>query len=306
MDWIWLPLAVALASASIATFACMQRHLFRAGGRTATLRSVTATALAGNAISVSVPVAGPQLGTAFAFRRFRRLGIDPALAGWTLIVSGVVSSLAAGIVVVTGALLSGNDAVAITGITGSVVGVCVLAVATLAVRHPGFRRVLERWLAWILARVQGVLHRHGGNPRDAITGFVGRLGALRLRRTDWAKVLGLGLANWLTDAGILVVSILAVGGSVPWRGVLLAYAVRIAAGGISITPGGLGVVEAALAVALMGVGLQHLTAVAAALLYRFISFWALAGVGWIVYFLSRRSSTARSFALSRRRSWATV
>jgi uncharacterized protein (TIRG00374 family) len=293
MDWIWLPLAVALASASIATFACMQRHLFRAGGRTATLRSVTATALAGNAISVSVPVAGPQLGTAFAFRRFRRLGIDPALAGWTLIVSGVVSSLAAGVVVVTGALLSGNDAVAITGITGAIIGVCVLAVATLALRHPAFRRVLERWLAWILARVQGVLHRHGGNPRDAITGFVGRLG-------------GLGLANWLTDAGILVVSILAVGGSVPWRGVLLAYAVRIAAGGISITPGGLGVVEAALAVALMGVGLQHLTAVAAALLYRFISFWALAGVGWIVYFLSRRSSTARSFALSRRRSWATV
>src|SRR5207248_4862214 len=70
LNWTWLPLALGLEWASIATFARMQRRLFRAGGKSATQRSVMATSVAGNAISVSVPLAGPQLGTAFAYRQF--------------------------------------------------------------------------------------------------------------------------------------------------------------------------------------------------------------------------------------------
>jgi uncharacterized protein (TIRG00374 family) len=300
IKWSWLPLALVLAWASIATFARMQRRLFRAGGKSATQRSVMATAVAGNAISVSVPLAGPQLGTAYAYRRFRRLGIDSALAGWALIVSGVVSSLAAGLIIVGGSMLSGNDEVATTGAIGGVIGVCVLAVATIALRRPPFQRAVERWLGWMLLRARRLLHLRGGSPQEAIAGFVARLRTLRLRRSDWAKVLGLGLANWLADAGVLVVSILAIGGGVPWRGVLLAYGVRIAAGGISITPGGLGVVEGALAVALMGVGMQRPSAVAAVLLYRFISLWLVTAVGWTVYLFCQRRGSPRSLALARR------
>jgi uncharacterized protein (TIRG00374 family) len=302
INWTWLPLALALEWVSIATFARMQRRLFRAGGRSATQRSVMATAVAGNAISVSVPLAGPQLGTAFAYRRFRKLGIDSALAGWALIVSGVVSSLAAGLIVVGGSLLSGNNEVAMTGAIGGVIGVGVLVIATVALRHPPFQAAVERRLIWIVSHIQAVLHLRRRSPREAIATFVARLRTLRLGRTDWSRVLGFGLANWLTDAGVLVVSILAVGGTVPWRGLLLAYAVRIAAGGISITPGGLGVVEGALAVALMGVGMQRPSAVAAVLLYRFISFWLVTGVGWTVYYrLGQRSRAPRSVALIRRR-----
>ncbi|HWC39704.1 MAG TPA: YbhN family protein, partial [Acidimicrobiales bacterium] len=284
MNWTWLPLALALEWVSIATFARMQRRLFRAGGRSATQRSIMATAVAGNAISVSVPLAGPQLGTAFAYRRFRKLGIDSALASWALIVSGVVSSLAAGIIVVGGSLLSGGDEVATTGALGGLIGVGVLVIATVALRHPPFQAAVERRLVWIVLRVQRLLHLRQRSPQEAIATFVARLRTLRLRRIDWTRVLGFGLANWLTDAGVLVVSILAVGGTVPWHGLLLAYGVRIAAGSVSITPGGLGVVEGALAVALMGVGMQRPSAVAAVLLYRFISFWLVTGVGWIVYY----------------------
>jgi uncharacterized protein (TIRG00374 family) len=302
MNWAWLPLALALAWVSIAASARMQRRLFRAGGRSATQRSVMATAVAGNAISVSVPLAGPQLGTAFAYRRFRKLGIDSALAGWALIVSGVVSSLAAGLIVVGGSLLSGNDEVATTGATGGVIGVGVFVIATVALRHPRFRAAVERRLVWIVSHIQRLLHLRRRSPQEAISTFVARLRTLRLGRTDWSRVLGFGLANWLTDAGVLVVSILAVGGAVPWRGLLLAYGVRIAAGSISITPGGLGVVEGALAVALVGVGMQRPSALAAVLLYRFISFWLVTGVGWIVYYrLGQRSRAPRSLALIRRR-----
>jgi hypothetical protein len=301
---MWLPAALGLELASIAAFALMQRRLFRAGNKTATQRSVMATTVAGNAISLSVPLAGPQLGTAYAFRRFRRLGIDAALAGWALVVSGVVASLAAGIVIVAGAVLSGNSAVSTSGAIGGAVGVGVLVVATVALRRPPLHRAVERWLVWILERGQRVLHLRHRSPRAAIAGFVARVRTLRLRRTDWARVLGLALTNWLTDAGVLVVSILAVSGNVPWRGVLLAYGVRIAAGSISITPGGLGVVEGALAVALVGVGMQRPSAVAAVLLYRFISFWLVTGIGWTVYLLSQRSGSKRFLGLARRRKWA--
>jgi hypothetical protein len=304
VNLLWLPAALGLEWASIAAFARMQRRLFRAGDKSATQRSVMATTVAGNAISVSVPLAGPQLGTAFAFRRFRKLGIDAALAGWALVVSGVVASLAAVIVIVAGAVLSGNSAVSTTGLIGGVIGVGILAVATIALRRPPLHRAVERWLVWILERAQRVLHLRRHSPHAAITGFVARVRTLRLRRTDWAKVLGLALANWLTDAGVLVVSILAVSGTVPWRGVLLAYGVRIAAGSVSITPGGLGVVEGALAVALVGVGMQRPSAVAAVLLYRFVSFWLVTGVGWTVYLLSQRSGSKRSIGLVRRRRWA--
>jgi hypothetical protein len=304
INLLWLPVALGLEWVSIAAFALMQRRLFRAGDKTATQRSVMATTVAGNAISVSVPLAGPQLGTAFAFRRFRKLGIDAALAGWALVVSGVVAALAAGLVILAGAVVSENNAVATSGVIGGVIGIGVLTIATVALRRPPLHRAVERWLVWTLERAQRVLHLRRRSPHDAIAGFVVRLRTLRLRRTDWARVLGLALANWLTDAGVLVVSILAVSGTVPWRGVLFAYGVRIAAGSISITPGGLGVVEGALAVALMGVGLQRPSAVAAVLVYRFISFWLVTGVGWTVYLVGQRSGSKSFLGLTRRRSWA--
>jgi len=304
LNWTWLPLALGLEWVSIATFARMQRRLFRAGGKSATQRSVMATSVAGNAISVSVPLAGPQLGTAFAYRRFRRLGIDSALAGWALIVSGVVSSLAAGLIIVAGSVLSGNHAVATTGAVGGIIGVGAVVLATVAIRHRPVQRGIERLLVRIVSRARRLLHLRVGSPHEAIGRFVTRLRTLRLRRRDWGKVLGYALANWLTDAGVLAVSILAIGGTVPWRGLLLAYGVRIAAGSISITPGGLGVVEGALAVALMGVGMHRPSAVAAVLLYRFISFWMVTAVGWAVYVLGQRRTSARPLAPTRRRSWA--
>ena len=47
-----------------------------------------ATAYAANAVSVSVPLAGPALATAFTFRRFTRQGADAPLAGWSLLPAG--------------------------------------------------------------------------------------------------------------------------------------------------------------------------------------------------------------------------
>jgi hypothetical protein len=283
LNWLWLPVAVELESASIAMFARMQRRLFRAGNTRIGLWPVLATTYAGNAISVSVPLAGTQIGVAYAFRRFKRLGVDATLAGWALVVSGVVSSLASAVILAVGAILSGNDVVAVTGALGGVLGVIAAAVASLAIRHPRTERSLERPIVWLLGQLQRVIHWPVGSAREAIQTAVARLRRLHLRRSDWAKVLGLAFGNWLADVGVLAVSLLAVGAHVPWHGLLFAYGVGAAVGSLGLTPGGLGVVEGTLAVALMGMGVHHGSALAGVLLYRFISLWMVSGVGWLVY-----------------------
>ena len=81
LHWIWILAAVALESASMAAFAIMLRRLLAAGGATVGVRPMLATTFAANALSVSVPLAGPELATAFTFRRFSRQGADGPLAG---------------------------------------------------------------------------------------------------------------------------------------------------------------------------------------------------------------------------------
>ena len=300
LNWIWIPLAVELESASIAMFARMQRRLLTAGNTRIGLWPMLATTYAGNAISVSVPLAGTQIGIAYAFRRFKRLGADSTLAGWALLVSGVVSSLASAVILAVGAILSGNDVVALTGALGGVFGVVAAAVGSLAIRHRRAEKALERPVVWVLHQLQRVIHRPMGSPREAIETAVARLRCLHLRRSDWVKVLGLAFGNWLADVGVLAVSLVAVGAHVPWHGLLFAYGVGAAVGSLGLTPGGLGVVEGTLAVALMGAGVHHGSALAGFLLYRFISLWMVSGVGWLVYLLGHGGgSDARPGAPSR-------
>ncbi len=76
--WGWLAAGVALEVISIAAFAAMFRQLLKAG-RVRSRRSETlVTIYAANAMSVSVPLAGPGLAAAYLFRRFTRFGAGAA------------------------------------------------------------------------------------------------------------------------------------------------------------------------------------------------------------------------------------
>jgi hypothetical protein len=70
VHWIWIPAVIMLESASIVALAGMQRRLLATGGASIGVRPMLATTFAANALSVSVPLAGPELGTAFTFRRY--------------------------------------------------------------------------------------------------------------------------------------------------------------------------------------------------------------------------------------------
>jgi len=67
------------------------------------------------------------------------------------------------------------------------------------------------------------------------------------------------------------VAIKAVGAAVPWHRVLLVWSAGIGARSVSPTPGGIGVVEAAMIAVLVVAGLRPAQAVAAVLIYRLVN-----------------------------------
>ncbi|MGH9054744.1 MAG: lysylphosphatidylglycerol synthase transmembrane domain-containing protein, partial [Acidimicrobiales bacterium] len=113
-----------------------------------------------------------------------------------------------------------------------------------------------------------------------IARWLDRVAAIDPSRTDWARAVTMSVCNWLADCACLTLSFIAVGAGVPWHGLLLAYGAAQLAAVLPITPGGLGVVEGSLTVALVTFGGGKASTVAAVLLYRLISFWLVLPVGW--------------------------
>src|SRR6204780_5682736 len=145
-----------------------------------------------------------------------------------------------------------------------------------------------------------MLRRPAADPVQTIRAWTLRLGSLRLPPTGWMTATGLALTNWLADAAVLAVSIQATGAAIPWHDLLLVYGSGIAAQSLNITPGGLGVTEGSLSLALVATGLGARQALAAVLLYRLASFWLVALAGWLVVFWLRRPRGRRGPAPSPR------
>jgi hypothetical protein len=251
-----------------------------------------ATVYAANALSTSVPLAGPELGAAFTYRRFRRQGVDTPLAGWSLLVGGVVSPVAGIVVFMVGALLSGNDLLALVGVLAGILGAAVVVVLHVAMHRPLLRNALETGAAWILGRARRLVRRAKGDPSGEARAWADRLASLRLDRSVWIRVSSLALANWLTDAGVLAASLYAVGSPVPWQALLLVYGSGVLVRSLGITPGGIGLVEGTLCLGLVSAGVHVGLALASVLLYRFISFWMVAGAGWVVLLFIHRDPNA--------------
>jgi putative heme transporter len=292
-DWSWIPIALVLEAVSMATFASMQSLLLRAGGTRIRHRPMMATIYAANALAVSVPVAGPELGTAFTFRRFTKQGADTSLASWALLVGGLVSSVGAILVLAVGGALSGNVLVTGLAIGAGLTVAAVGAAVRTAVGRPNLPLGLERPTTWMVQRIARLLLHPIEDPSEAIRRWLKGLESLRLSPSEWSEVGGLGMTNWLADAGVLAISLLAIGAPVPWRTLLLIYGLAAAVGSLGITPGGIGLVEGTLCLGLVSTGVPTALALAAVLLYRLVSFWLVSAVGWLVLLYLRLGRVAR-------------
>ena len=296
LHWTWVPVGILLEATSMAAFAAMFRRLLTAGRVRPARTSMLATIYAANAMSVSVPLAGPGVAAAYLFRRFTGLGAGALLAGWALLAGGLISSATWALLLVSGGLASGHTLAIAISVPLVVFAIVVTAMIAVAARRPRLRAALENYLTQALKHGARLLRWPATDPKLALRAWAGRFGALRVPPTSWALATGDALVNWLADAGVLAVSILAVGAAVPWRDLLLVYAAGIGAQSLSLTPGGLAITEGAISVALVASGLRVGQAVAAAVLYRLVSFWLIAGVGWLVLLVLRARRPAAESA----------
>jgi uncharacterized protein (TIRG00374 family) len=279
LRWEWLLAAAVVELYSFVAFAMVQRRLLEAGHVEMSIGRLTAVTLASTAIANSMP-AGPLVSSVFAYRQYRRYGADGALAGWTLgavfVTAGVtLAVVAAGGLAIAGAEGANLDLVGVTA--GVLVAALVLGVLFVQRRIAvwvvlGAVQVSRRWLKWPHEDVAARIDR-----------IVLRLGAVTVGGRKLAGLIGWGLANWVFDCGCLALSFVALGLGVPWKGLLLAYGAGQLAANLPITPGGLGVVEGSLTIALVAFGGSEPSTVAAVLLYRILSFWIELPVGWATW-----------------------
>src|SRR5262249_53078590 len=107
--------------------------------------------------------------------------------------------------------------------------------------------------------------------------------AIVLSRRGWGTVTALSLLNWVADAGVLAVSLAAVGAHPRWSALVLAYALSQLAISMPVLPGSLGIAEGSLVVVLVCTGVRAPDALAATLVYRLASFWLQLPVGWLAW-----------------------
>lgn len=279
LRWGWVVPAVVLQLASVGGLAWQQASLVRAAGGRVGPGSILATTMAGDAISTGLPFAGPAAAAVFTWRRLHAAGNDSSVVAWALATSGIVATVSLALVVAVGAAVTGSawGAVGAALATGSAV---LPALAVVAAMHrPSARatmlRVLERLASWSGRHLHHLPVRRW---TDSLGGLVLVFGRVRLPPGQGIAVLGAATATWLATVGCLATSVLAVGGDVPWTALLLIWSAGTGASYVGLTPGGLGVVEAALTAGLVAAGLSGGVALAAVVVYRATTLWGV----WVV------------------------
>ncbi|CAB4879116.1 unannotated protein [freshwater metagenome] len=294
--WEWLPVALAAEAVSMAAFMRMQRRTMMQGGVVIPLRSAIAITYAGDAMYLTVPLAGTASSTAFTARQYTHHGADPALITWVLGVTGVFSTAAFAMAVGVAGILSGGGYSAITGAVVTVASIVPVVLLFVLSRHATTRAMLTRLLERLLRRLQRLFKRPRGDPAEVAAAGVLRFVHLQLNGRAGVLILCSALINWLADGLCLVAAIQFVGEPVPWHSLWIVYSAGVGASAIGITPAGIGVVETAIAATMVAVGMQSERALSAALLYRAINCWLIMTIGWLVYLSMRREPMAPAAA----------
>jgi uncharacterized protein (TIRG00374 family) len=275
----YVAMAVVSEFLSFVAFARMQGRLLECGSVHMPGGRLLGLTAAASAIASSIP-AGPAVSTVYAYRQYRRAGADESIAGWALV--AILLSSALGLVLVSGVgvVLAERQGAALdlVDVTAGLVGVTGLAMFVFTRR----RFVITATL-WCLR----IVKRFSGRPKmpaeQLMSTVTAHLSQVHLTWRSFTPAFIFSIANWAFDCGCLAFAYSAVGAGVPWRGLLLAYGAGQLAANLPITPGGLGVVEGSLTIALVEYGGVRTSTVAAVILYRIISFWAFLPCGWAAW-----------------------
>ena len=269
---------VVLEVAWAVTLARTQRSAVLAVGGRIDRVQAQRISMAGFTLSRVVP-GGGAAGGVFAMRELARLGHSAPTA-----VTAMVASWATSITSLAVLVLGGLLVVAGTGdLPGVQIGSAVAVLAGLAligcvilraVYHEGVRRRLVALVARPLARLPfGPDIRALERAFEGVGGSMGRGRHLR-HSALWAA------AAWLCDAAALWLVFAACGHRLSLAALLIGYGSANLLNSLpELTPGWLGVFEAALAATYVSLGVPAGIAVAAVLVYRLASFWLPVAAG---------------------------
>jgi len=258
------------------SYALMTYYLLPARLADVTRRWFLGASLAAIAMNDSIPL-GAGFSVAYLYRKLRGRGCSVLEATAALLAGNLLAIVA--LLVLLGIVL-----VAHTQATSVLSGVDIVILLLLLLLAAGAIVRIDRFLVlafWAASRVRSLLHMEVETTRENR-----RLaGEMRFSRPALLKSSFGALGNWLFDLATLVLSLVAVHAHVGLIGVTAAYVLGALAANLPITPGGLGVVEGSITVALVAFGGAPSAMFAAVLLYRLVSFWIWIPIGWISYFV---------------------
>ena len=248
---------------------------------------IATSQLVGNSVSSIIP-GGAAAGGPLQYNYMIRGGEEPArtasgLVAASLLTTTTLFGLAALCVPLSFRLGSLDVRLERAAWLGAGVFVLLLVLGFVAFTTDGLLRTVARVAQWVLNRVRRRRPPSADIPesvleqRDRVRKALGS-------RWPWALVAV--VSKWAFDYFALVAAIAATGARVESVPLLLAYVAASVLAMIPITPGGLGFVEAGLAVTLVWAGLSAANATLATLAYRLVSYWlplAAGVVAAIVY-----------------------
>jgi uncharacterized membrane protein YbhN (UPF0104 family) len=280
LSWIWLVPAVAAECCAFTALALAQRRILRAGGVNVSVSPLARLAVTSQAVGSVLP-AGYLFSGVVVLRVLARRGVSQLLVLWMLAIVGLLYLVTLLLVGLIGAQLAPAaknvpDLRAAAAITLSTLVTTVAAGLAVA-------RLRKR--PWTVHEIAAQMP--GGPLKRLIGGDV--LTNVSLGPKGWGVSFLWMLLYWISDLACLTISFSAARTALPWRALLIAYAAGQLAALLPIMPGGLGVIGS-LSAAFAAYG-GTTTALAAVLLYRLISYWAVLLAGAICYLsLWRRRS----------------
>ncbi len=287
-----LVLAVFAEAGSVAAFGIFTWRLLGVGLEVPPLLKTVAVATANTTINNTVP-GGTAFASVYTYREFRGMGADAVFASWVVLAVNLLAAVALGMLALVGVAVSfrasqGLDLLIVVPIVSAV----LMGMAVLFSSPRLFSRILRPPLE-LSARLANRFRREPLQVDDVLM----RIGSITTTKSQVIVAIGWAVANWVMDATVLALAYVAIGSRIPWGGILLAYGAGQLAANLPVTPGGLGVVEGSLSIALVAYGGAQEPAVAAVLLYRLISFWLVIPFGWLSYLTTnvvrRRAGQAR-------------
>ncbi len=277
--WLLL-LGLALEMAALYSYSLLTKAALGEAGHSVSSLHLFRIQMSTKALSSVVP-GGSAAGSTLGYRLMTLSGIPGPDAGFALATAGLGSAVMLNLIFWAALIVS----IPIRGVnpgyvTAAIAGIVLMVVAGgLVVGLLEGQRTAERVIRWIARRLRFSEDRAAAGVRQV----AGRLEDLVADRRLLLRVGGWAAANWLLDAGALWVFLRAFGGSTDLDALLVAFGLVNVLAVIPITPGGLGIIDGGLPIALAGFGLTKATALLGTATYRLAQYFFPIFLGGLLY-----------------------